>query len=312
MLKQARAFGVGMLLVTQNPADLDYKALTNMGTWFIGKLQADRWNNLEDVRKAKSAIGDILMMGGAITTGYGASNNDSGTALVGLGAMALGLLTKAGAKGDTRYCEFMPAAIYVIPLYLDRPEDLRISIAGDPSEAAVISSVQPGTQRSPRVAYVRLLGRACPAQPEWLSRVQPLIGNDFTGVRAGDYPWILGGQDVSTPSQAVAQAYTDGGSMPPITAGGLRSLYDAEAVFIGAGMAPSKSKQFDASFRHILEGGDGLFTPYPYSMGYKRLMFQRHRNYEPFSDAVWNLAEQIRVEHEHQAQSQEELEEIQP
>jgi len=42
MLKQARAFGVGMLLVTQNPADLDYKALTNAGTWFIGRLQADR------------------------------------------------------------------------------------------------------------------------------------------------------------------------------------------------------------------------------------------------------------------------------
>lgn len=42
MLKQARAFGVGMLVVTQNPADLDYKALTNTGTWFIGKLQAER------------------------------------------------------------------------------------------------------------------------------------------------------------------------------------------------------------------------------------------------------------------------------
>ncbi|HUF39920.1 MAG TPA: DUF87 domain-containing protein [Anaerolineales bacterium] len=42
LLKQARAFGVAMLLVTQNPADLDYKALTNAGTWFIGRLQADR------------------------------------------------------------------------------------------------------------------------------------------------------------------------------------------------------------------------------------------------------------------------------
>ncbi len=42
LLKQARAFGVGMVLATQNPADLDYKGLTNAGTWFIGKLQAER------------------------------------------------------------------------------------------------------------------------------------------------------------------------------------------------------------------------------------------------------------------------------
>lgn len=39
LLKQGRAFGVGLLLATQNPIDLDYKALTNAGTWFIGRLQ---------------------------------------------------------------------------------------------------------------------------------------------------------------------------------------------------------------------------------------------------------------------------------
>ncbi len=42
LLKQARAFGVGLMLTTQNPVDLDYKGLTNAGTWFIGKLQTDR------------------------------------------------------------------------------------------------------------------------------------------------------------------------------------------------------------------------------------------------------------------------------
>jgi hypothetical protein len=41
MLKQARAFGVGQVLVTQNPVDVDYKGLSNTGTWFIGKLQTD-------------------------------------------------------------------------------------------------------------------------------------------------------------------------------------------------------------------------------------------------------------------------------
>ena len=42
LLKQARAFGLGILLSTQNPVDLDYKGLSNCGTWFIGRLQTDR------------------------------------------------------------------------------------------------------------------------------------------------------------------------------------------------------------------------------------------------------------------------------
>lgn len=42
LLKQARAIGLGIILTTQNPVDLDYKGLSNCGTWFIGKLQTDR------------------------------------------------------------------------------------------------------------------------------------------------------------------------------------------------------------------------------------------------------------------------------
>ncbi|RFT16722.1 MAG: hypothetical protein OP8BY_1335 [Candidatus Saccharicenans subterraneus] len=42
LLKQARAFGLGLVLTTQNPVDLDYKGLANAGTWFIGRLQTER------------------------------------------------------------------------------------------------------------------------------------------------------------------------------------------------------------------------------------------------------------------------------
>jgi hypothetical protein len=42
LLKQARAFGLGVVVATQNPVDLDYKALSNAGTWFIGRLQTER------------------------------------------------------------------------------------------------------------------------------------------------------------------------------------------------------------------------------------------------------------------------------
>ncbi len=42
LLKQARAFGLGIALATQNPVDLDYKGLSNIGTWFLGRLQTQR------------------------------------------------------------------------------------------------------------------------------------------------------------------------------------------------------------------------------------------------------------------------------
>ncbi|MDF1562328.1 MAG: DUF853 family protein [Deltaproteobacteria bacterium] len=42
LLKQARAYGLGLLLATQNPVDLDYKALSNAGTWFLGRLATER------------------------------------------------------------------------------------------------------------------------------------------------------------------------------------------------------------------------------------------------------------------------------
>jgi len=70
LLKQARAFGVGVLLATQNPMDIDYKALSNAGLWFIGRLQtdADRERVVEGLMGADggareldpSALGQII------------------------------------------------------------------------------------------------------------------------------------------------------------------------------------------------------------------------------------------------------------
>ena len=52
LLKQARAHGFGVVLATQNPVDLDYKGLSNTGTWFIGRLQTEK-----DREKITQAIG---------------------------------------------------------------------------------------------------------------------------------------------------------------------------------------------------------------------------------------------------------------
>ncbi len=62
LLKQARAFGLGVVLSTQNPVDLDYKALSNAGTWFIGRLQTERDKKrlLDGLEEATTASGASL------------------------------------------------------------------------------------------------------------------------------------------------------------------------------------------------------------------------------------------------------------
>ena len=67
ILKQARAFGVGMVLSTQNPVDLDYKAMANAGTWMVGRLQTenDKARVLEGLRSAAGGT-DVAALDAAI------------------------------------------------------------------------------------------------------------------------------------------------------------------------------------------------------------------------------------------------------
>jgi len=76
LLKQARAFGLGLVLATQNPVDLDYKALSNAGTWFIGRLQTER-------DKARVLDG---LEGAAGATGSSFDRQDMDRMLSGLGS----------------------------------------------------------------------------------------------------------------------------------------------------------------------------------------------------------------------------------
>ncbi|NLI95338.1 MAG: ATP-binding protein, partial [Synergistaceae bacterium] len=63
LLKQARAYGLGVVLATQNPVDLDYKGLANVGTWFIGRLQTeqDKARILEALQGTPARLGKAEM-----------------------------------------------------------------------------------------------------------------------------------------------------------------------------------------------------------------------------------------------------------
>ena len=67
ILKQGRAFGVGIVLATQNPVDLDYKAMSNAGTWLVGRLQTerDKARVLEGLRSAAGRM-DVAALDAAI------------------------------------------------------------------------------------------------------------------------------------------------------------------------------------------------------------------------------------------------------
>jgi len=68
LLKQARAFGLGVVLSTQNPVDLDYKGLANAGTWFIGRLQTENDKNrlLDGLAGVSEAKVDLKKISGLI------------------------------------------------------------------------------------------------------------------------------------------------------------------------------------------------------------------------------------------------------
>ncbi len=68
LFKQARAFGVGLVLSTQNPVDLDYKAISNAGTWMVGRLQTERdKDRLLDGMSAAAGSVDVKTVGDTIS-----------------------------------------------------------------------------------------------------------------------------------------------------------------------------------------------------------------------------------------------------
>jgi hypothetical protein len=68
LMKQARAFGVGVVLSTQNPVDVDYKAISNAGTWMVGRLQTERdKQRLLDGMSAAAGTVDVAAVGDTIS-----------------------------------------------------------------------------------------------------------------------------------------------------------------------------------------------------------------------------------------------------
>ena len=109
LLKQARAFGLGLLLATQNPGDLDYKALSNVGTWFIGRLQTER-----DKEK---------VLQGLVTANSGTDEKTLSKKLAGLGKRVF-MLNNAGDSRPVLFHTRWALSYLAGPIMRNRFKDL--------------------------------------------------------------------------------------------------------------------------------------------------------------------------------------------
>ncbi len=257
----------------------------------VNAMAADHmWNNLEDVRLAKSTLGTTLVIGGTVATHYGLHRDTDEAVYAGLGALVAGLFFKATAHADTRYCDLMPQRFYLVPVTIDRP-GLRVDvmIEGDPGSRMVLAGLRP-PRRGAQLRYVRLAsaGQAYyqDQPPRWAASGRIFYANDATGpIGQPQLPFILGGRCVRTPNEAVLSGYQTAGNLTDMTLGELKELYRAEGIrwdveqaVGGAGLG-----------RHVLEGGRSMVTPMAGTAGFTRLFGQVHRRYHPRSDQVRQL-----------------------
>lgn len=128
MLKQARAYGLGVVLATQNPVDLDYKGLSNTGTWFLGRLQTerDKMRVLEGLEGASAQAGSTF------------DRQEMEQVLAGLGSRKF-LMNNVHDDGPVIFETRWVMSYLRGPLTRNQIQELMIQNGYDPSAAAVSS-----------------------------------------------------------------------------------------------------------------------------------------------------------------------------
>ncbi|MBA4028371.1 MAG: hypothetical protein C0475_04445 [Planctomyces sp.] len=235
-----------------------------------------RWNSLEDVRLAKSAIGTGLIAAGAATAALGRNNE---TRLVGLGLALLGVALKATSGADTRHNELLPQRAYVALLeHTDAAAPITLRVEGDAVLQLVLADVPVPPPGVTQLRYVRLPDEGPLA---WATSGRVHYGNDASGAPpdASNYPVILGGLDARTPSEEVLSSYQRSGHLLGLSLNDLIDLYRAEGVLIAGRDAGPVGV-------HVLEGGRWLYTPLSGTTGFARLYGQPHPPYAPRSQAA--------------------------
>jgi hypothetical protein len=188
LLKQARAFGVGIVLATQNPVDLDYKGLANAGTWFIGRLQTER-------DKARVLDG---LEGVASTAGAGFDRQDVDQLLSKLGNRVF-LMNNVHDDGPVVFETRWVMSYLRGPL--TRPQikqlmDARKAASADQT-AAARGLAEPGVSAPPQAAGAEARSGARPVLPPSVPQVfVPVRSVQPSGASLVYRPMLLGTANV--------------------------------------------------------------------------------------------------------------------
>lgn len=270
--------GSESLLITADGKTSNWPVVTD-----VNRMAADvRWNNLEDMRLAKSYIGTGLLVGGATVA---AVSNDRGAQLAGLGVALAGLAMKATASADTRHNETFPQRFYVSLMNL--PEvavPIAIQIDNKPETRVTLPAVTGPVRGKVALHYVRLPMR----QVAWAAAQGVVYANDATGdLGAPTLPYILGGRCVRVPTQELMATYYKAGLPSDVTLAQLLDVYRDEGIMI-VGISDIGEPR-----RHVLEGGNWIYTPDRASVGFVRLFCGEHSAYIPRSAAAQELIARI-------------------
>jgi len=247
------------------------------------------WNNLEDVRQAKSLIGNVLLVGGGITTGIGLDRGNSEAALIGVGLMAAGALLKVSSHADTRYCNVMPQRVYVVPLQITGANaKIALQVQGKSQSQMTLAGLSPpGPGQPAQLRYVRLVAGSPGAggpPPAWAASGQiNYVSTQLNNVPPSPLPYILGGNDVRSPNPRVLASYANQPGLGSLTPAELEDLYRTE------GIALAVEDQGGFAGMHILEGGNSLVEPLAGTAGFARLFGAVRPPYVPTSPKVQGM-----------------------
>lgn len=275
-----RSDGRGLLLRQAGAGNAAWPAVSDVNQM----ATSHRWNNLEDVRSAKSTIGSALLIGG---TSVAMMSDNRDAQWIGLGVALAGAIMKASAVADTRHLEFTPQRIYFVPATItERGTTVELEVEGDSTSRMTLAGLNPPRAGGLQLRYVRMPSLGGQA---WAVAGRPLYRSASYDepVEGDDMPFILGGRDVSLPTAVAMDRYHRAGNLTDMTSVELENLYRAE------GIALSVEDQRGRGRAHVLEGGDSLVAPLAGTAGFARLFGQLHPPYRPRSQELKDVATRV-------------------
>jgi hypothetical protein len=237
LLKQARAYGLGVVLATQNPVDLDYKGLANTGTWFIGRLQTER-------DKARVLEG---LEGAAASSGKKFDKQQMEQLLAGLGSRVF-LLNNVHEDASEVFQSRWTLSYLRGPLTRTQIKTLM-----DPIKKALSRPEGSGQRTESKISALSTQSSALRARPMLSPDVPqqfiPIRGTQPSGSTLVYQPMLLGGGEVRfSDSKAGVDVTQDITVLAPITDGAVSVDWDhateAALALSDLEQAPAEGAQF--------------------------------------------------------------------